>query len=63
MLLAGKKVVVVGGSSGIGLATAELTKSEGADVVVASRNADRLKAVAEKLGATASRPTSLAIKA
>ena len=53
MLLAGKKVVVVGGSSGIGLATAELAKSEGADVVIASRNADRLKAVAEKLGATA----------
>ena len=29
MLLAGKKVVVVGGSSGIGLATAELAKAEG----------------------------------
>jgi NAD(P)-dependent dehydrogenase (short-subunit alcohol dehydrogenase family) len=53
MLLTGKKVVVVGGSSGIGLATAELAKSEGADVIVASRNADRLKAVADKLGATA----------
>jgi NAD(P)-dependent dehydrogenase (short-subunit alcohol dehydrogenase family) len=53
MLLAGKKVVVVGGSSGIGLSTAELAKSEGADVIVASRNADRLKAVAAKLGATA----------
>src|SRR5450631_3377847 len=53
MLLASKKVVVVGGSSGIGLATAELAKSEGADVVIASRNADRLKAVADKLDATA----------
>ena len=53
MLLTGKKIVVVGGSSGIGLATAELAKSEGADVVIASRNADRLKAVADKLGATA----------
>ncbi len=53
MSLAGKKVVVVGGSSGIGLATAALAKSEGADVVVASRNAERLKAAAEKLGVTA----------
>lgn len=53
MLLAGKKIVVVGGSSGIGLATAELAKSEGADVVIASRNAERLKAAADKLGAKA----------
>ena len=53
MQLAGKKVVVVGGSSGIGLATAELAKREGADVIVASRNAERLQAVADKLGATA----------
>ena len=53
MLLAGKKVVVVGGSSGIGLATAELTKREGAEVVIASRNAERLQAAADKIGATA----------
>jgi NAD(P)-dependent dehydrogenase (short-subunit alcohol dehydrogenase family) len=48
--LQGQKVVVVGGSSGIGLSTAELAKSEGADVTIASRNAERLKAAAEKLG-------------
>jgi NAD(P)-dependent dehydrogenase (short-subunit alcohol dehydrogenase family) len=53
MMLAGQKVVVVGGSSGIGLATAELAKREGANVIVASRNADRLNEAAEKLGATA----------
>ncbi len=53
MLLVGKKVVVVGGSSGIGLSTAELAKAEGADVVIASRNAERLKAAANKLGAKA----------
>ena len=52
MSLAGKRVVVVGGSSGIGLATAELAKNEGADVVVASRNAQRLKSAADKIGAT-----------
>jgi len=53
MLLAGKKVVVVGGSSGIGLATAELAKNEGAEVIIASRNAERLQAAADKIGATA----------
>src|SRR5690349_12042935 len=53
MSLAGKKVVVVGGSSGIGLATAELAKKEGAEVVVASRNAERLKAAADRIGAKA----------
>ena len=52
MLLAGKKVVVIGGSSGIGLATAERAKKEGADVVIASRNTERLKAAAGKLGVT-----------
>jgi NAD(P)-dependent dehydrogenase (short-subunit alcohol dehydrogenase family) len=52
-LLKGKKVVVVGGSSGIGLATAEMAKREGADVIVASRNVERLDAVAEKLNAIA----------
>lgn len=52
MSLAGKKLVVVGGSSGIGLATAELATNEGAEVVVASRNAERLKAAADKIGAT-----------
>ncbi len=53
MMLAGQKVVVVGGSSGIGLSTAELAKREGAEVIVASRNADRLNAVAANLGARA----------
>jgi NAD(P)-dependent dehydrogenase (short-subunit alcohol dehydrogenase family) len=52
-MLAGKKVVVVGGSSGIGLSTAELARKEGAEVIVASRNAERLKAAADRIGATA----------
>jgi len=53
MMLAGKKVVVVGGSSGIGLATAELAKREGADVIIASRNAERLDAIAARLNVIA----------
>ena len=51
MMLAGKTVVVVGGSSGIGLSTAELAKREGADVIMASRKAEKLNAVAAALGA------------
>ena len=53
MQLAGKKIVVVGGSSGIGLSTAELTKSEGAEVIIASRSAEKLNAAAAKLGVKA----------
>ena len=53
MMLAGKKVVVVGGSSGIGLSTAEMAVREGAEVIIASRNAERLNAVAGNIGAKA----------
>jgi NAD(P)-dependent dehydrogenase (short-subunit alcohol dehydrogenase family) len=53
MLLAGQKVVVVGGSSGIGLATAEMAKAQGADVVIDSRSAERLKVAADKIGVKA----------
>jgi len=51
-MLTGKKVVVVGGSSGIGLATAEIAKAQGAEVVIASRNAERVAVAAKKIGAT-----------
>jgi len=53
MMLKGNKVVVVGGSSGIGLATAELATREGAEVIIASRNAERLNAAAANIGARA----------
>jgi NAD(P)-dependent dehydrogenase (short-subunit alcohol dehydrogenase family) len=51
MLLRNKTVVVVGGSSGIGLATAELARQEGAEVIIASRNRDRLMPAADRIGA------------
>ena len=53
MLLQDRTVVVVGGSSGIGYATAELCKAEGATVVIASRPGDRLQAAAKRLGVRA----------
>ena len=53
MKLAGKKVVVVGGSSGIGLATAAMAKADGAEVIIAARAHDRLAAAAKSIGATA----------
>ncbi len=53
MQLAGKKVVVVGGSSGIGLSTAELARRKGADVIIASRIAAKLDPIAERLNAIA----------
>jgi NAD(P)-dependent dehydrogenase (short-subunit alcohol dehydrogenase family) len=53
MSLSGKKVVVVGGSSGIGLATAEMAKAQGAEVIIASRSAEKLKAAADKIGVKA----------
>ena len=53
MTLAGKKVVVIGGSSGIGLSTAELARTHGADVIISSRSAAKLEPVAERLNVIA----------
>jgi len=49
--LLGQTVVVIGGSSGIGLETARRAHDEGADVILTGRNPDRLKDAAEKVGA------------
>jgi NAD(P)-dependent dehydrogenase (short-subunit alcohol dehydrogenase family) len=48
--LQGKKVVILGGSSGIGLATARLAAQNGADVVVTSSRKDRVDAAVASLG-------------
>ena len=49
--LAGQTVVVIGGSAGIGLETARRARAEGADVVLAARNPDRLEQAAQEVGA------------
>jgi NAD(P)-dependent dehydrogenase (short-subunit alcohol dehydrogenase family) len=52
MTLNGKRIVVLGGSSGIGLATARAAAREGASVVIASSNPARVNdAVSQVLGA------------
>jgi NAD(P)-dependent dehydrogenase (short-subunit alcohol dehydrogenase family) len=50
-LLAGQTVVVIGGSSGIGLETARLARAEGAALVLTARDADRLRRAGDELGA------------
>jgi NAD(P)-dependent dehydrogenase (short-subunit alcohol dehydrogenase family) len=49
--LGGQTVVVIGGSAGIGLETARLARAEGAEVILAARNRERLEQVARELGA------------
>jgi NAD(P)-dependent dehydrogenase (short-subunit alcohol dehydrogenase family) len=50
--LVGQTVVVIGGSAGIGLETARRARAQGADVVLAGRNPERLEQAASELGAT-----------
>jgi NAD(P)-dependent dehydrogenase (short-subunit alcohol dehydrogenase family) len=53
MSLDGKRVVVIGGASGIGFAVAALAREIGAEVVIASRNAAKVATAVECLsGAT-----------
>ena len=49
--LAGQTVVVIGGSAGIGFESARRARSEGANVILTGRNADRLNQAAQELGA------------
>src|ERR1700761_9558477 len=49
--LAGQTFVIVGGTAGIGLETARRARAEGAEVIITGRDATRLKAAADQLGA------------
>ncbi len=49
--LRGQTVVLIGGSSGIGLATARQARGEGAEVILTGRNAERLKDASRQVGA------------
>lgn len=48
-----KRVVVLGGSSGIGLAVAQLAAAQGAKVVIVSSNEERVKKAADGIGGEA----------
>src|SRR5580700_1649313 len=49
MRFEGQHLVVVGGSSGIGLETARMALAEGASVTIAGRSEDRLRRATESL--------------
>jgi len=48
-----RRIVILGGTSGIGLATAERAAADGATVIIASSRPDRIDAALERLPATA----------
>jgi NAD(P)-dependent dehydrogenase (short-subunit alcohol dehydrogenase family) len=52
MSLAGKRVVVIGGASGIGFAVAELACTQGAAVVIGSSSKSKVSAAVERLQGT-----------
>ncbi|MCW2911456.1 MAG: Carbonyl reductase family er 4 [Actinomycetia bacterium] len=50
--LSGQTVLVIGGSSGIGLETARLARARGADIILTARNPDRVYRAGLELGAS-----------
>ena len=59
--LDGKVAVVTGASRGIGAATAKALAAEGASVALAARSVDRLRQLADEIGAMGGR--AMAIRA
>ena len=53
MNIKGAKILVTGGSSGIGKTTAKLLIDKGATVVITGRDKEKLETVAQEIGATA----------
>lgn len=60
-ILQGKKIVITGGGSGLGYAMAKKFISEGAEVVISGRNADKLKVAAEKIGSSNCKTGAIAL--
>src|ERR1700754_3441135 len=50
MRLSGKKALITGGNSGIGLATAKVFVDEGAEVIITGRNKETLDEAVKLLG-------------
>lgn len=50
MSLLNTTVVILGGSSGIGLATAKAAQTEGAQVIITGRSTEKLRAAQAELG-------------
>jgi NAD(P)-dependent dehydrogenase (short-subunit alcohol dehydrogenase family) len=48
--LANQDVVIIGGSSGVGLAVAKLIAASGARIIIASRSQERLEKAAQEIG-------------
>jgi 3-oxoacyl-[acyl-carrier protein] reductase len=58
----GRRVLVVGGSTGIGLACARQMAMEGAELIIAARNSDKLSKAAERIAdAAGERPQLVSV--
>ena len=51
--LVGKKIVIVGGSSGVGLGVAAAALKKGAEVFIVGRSAEKLRSAEQSLGGRA----------